>query len=75
MRTLRGVGSPSAWRDQLRPIPGCVEVALPISERGRRTVRGDAMAVGDAVDPCGQAAGDGYQRTVSIDPSSVDCHL
>jgi len=35
-------------------------------------VRGDATGVGDAVDPCRQPAGDGNQRTVSIDPSSVD---
>jgi hypothetical protein len=33
-------------------------------------MRGDATGVGDAVDPCGQAAGDGDQRTVSIAESA-----
>jgi hypothetical protein len=53
-------------------IGGNVEVAFSISERGCRPGGSDATGVNDASCPSGQAAVDGGQRTVVIEPSSVD---
>ena len=73
MRTLLGDGRPSAWRDQLRPVSPDT-YRLPFRSASATAEPCVAMQPVSTMPSihCGQAAGDGDQRTVSIDRSSVD---
>src|SRR5690348_8745532 len=53
-------------------IGGYVEIAFPVGDGDCRTTRCDATRVGDAVEPCGQAAGDRNQRATFVHAAPID---